>query len=250
MRTNNKPTHRPARGSMSRDSLADTALAIADRHGVEAVTLRALAAEVGVGSPMALYTYFANKDDLVAAMRERVVGRIRADRTSLTTWQALLEETARGLSRAAREHPNWIPLVFHASRHPSSFLGYADRLIGLMLKDGFAIADALRAHVCVLSFALGSVHLERTLNATAGDDPVAKRLSLLQQVVAQAPEGTYASLASVAAEIDRWSFAETFDLGVKALLAGIEAQRPPANVTTVRGGEPPRAEPARRRRGG
>lgn len=216
---------RPARGSISRDSLADTALAIADRAGLEAVTLRALASEVGVASPMALYTYFASKEDLVLAMRERMVGRMREDSTSFTTWQALLEGTARGLTREAREHPNWIPLLSHPSGPPSSLLGYADRLIELMLEDGFSLADALRAHMCVLSFALGSVGVERVLTTTAGDDVVAKRLSLLQHVVAQAPEGSYASLASVAGQIDRWSLGDTFEFGLKALLAGIESQR-------------------------
>lgn len=219
---------------------------MADRDGVEAVTLRALASEVGAASPTALYTYFASKEDLVAAMRERVVGRIRQESKSFTTWQALLQETAHGLSRAAREHPNWIQLVFHESGYRSSFLGYADRLIELMLEDGFSMADALRAHMCVLSFALGTVYLERTLTAIAGDDPIAKRLSLLQQVVAQAPEGSYASLASVAADIDRWSFDETFGFGVKALLAGIESQRLPASGSAVRGGE--RSETKRNRR--
>jgi AcrR family transcriptional regulator len=243
-----KRIHRPARGSISRDSLVDAALAIADRDGVEGVTLRALASEVGVASPMALYTYFASKEDLVVAMRERVVDRMREESKSLTTWQALLEGTAHGLSRAAREHPNWIPLVFHSSGPPSSLLGYAERLIELMLADGFSLAGALRAHMCVLSFALGSVYVERALTTTAGDDPIAKRLSLLQQVVAQAPAGSYASLASIAAQIDSWSLDETFELGLEALLTGIESQRRPASGSTARLGKSRRSDAKRRPR--
>ena len=233
MSTKKTGIHRPARGSLSRDSLADTALAIADRDGLEAVTLRALALEVGVASPMALYSYFASKEDLVVAMRERMVGRMREESKSPATWQALLEGTAHGLTRESREHPNWIPLLFHTSGPPSSLLGYADRLIELMLEDGFSLSDALRAHMCVLSFTLGSVGVERAVTTTAGDDPIASRLSLLQQVVAQAPDGSYASLASVAAQIDRWSFGETFEFGLKALLAGIESQRRPASGSTA-----------------
>jgi AcrR family transcriptional regulator len=248
MGTKKKRVKRPARGSISRDSLTDVALAIADRDGVEAVTLRALASEVGVASPMALYTYFASKEDLVVAMRERVVGQMREQSKSRGTWQALLEGTAHGLSRAAREHPNWIPLVFHPGAPPSSILVYAGRLIELMLDDDFSLADALRAHMGVLSFALGSVYVERALTTATGDDLMAKRLSLLQQVVAQAPEGRYASLASVAAQIDRWSFDETFEFGLEALLAGIESQRRPAGGSTARGAEAQRSDAERRRR--
>jgi AcrR family transcriptional regulator len=243
-----KPIHRPARGSMSRASLADAALVLADRDGVEALTLRALACEVGVASPMALYTYFASKEDLIVAMRERVVGWMREESKSTRTWRGLLEGTAHGLSRMAREHPNWIPLVFHPSGPPSSFLSYADRLIELMREDGFSVADALRAHMCVLSFALGSVYVARGLTASAGGDLVAKRLSLLQQVVAQAPEGTYANLASVAAQIDRWSFDETFEFGLEALLAGIESQRRPASGSTAGAAKPVRPVARRKHR--
>lgn len=247
MSAKKKRIQRPVRGSISRDSLADTALAIADRNGIDAVTLRALAAEVGVASPMALYTYFADKEDLVLAMRERVIDHIREQSMRLTTWRALLEGTAHGLSRAAREHPHWIPLFLHPGAPPASFLGYAERLIELMLEDGFSLPDALRAHLCVLSFAFGSVHVERALTSAAGDDLMMKRLSLLQQIVAQSPQGRYPSLASVAAQIDRWSFDESFEFGLKALLAGIEAQRRPAPVEAAREVNAVSRAPVRRR---
>jgi Tetracyclin repressor-like, C-terminal domain len=120
------------------------------------------------------------------------------------------------------------------STQPSSFLGYADRLVELMRDDGFSVADALRAHVSVLSFALGSVFLQRSLTVASGDDPLAKRLSLLQQVLARAPHGRYPSLASVASALDRWSFDDTFESGVKALLAGIESQKAPRRGATKR----------------
>ncbi|HVW27241.1 MAG TPA: TetR/AcrR family transcriptional regulator [Polyangiaceae bacterium] len=239
--------HRAVRGSISRESLADAALLIADREGFEAVTLRAIASEVGA-SAMAPYTYFANKEDLFVAMRERAFGQIRRENMSQTTWQALLEGMARGVSRSIREHPNWLPLFSQTGAPPPAALGFLDRLFELMFKDGFSFVEALRAYTCVMSFALGGVLLERTLTGGAGADLIAKRLALLQQLVAQAPAGRYASLGSVAAQIDRWSFEEAFEFGIKALLAGIESQGGPASGRTVRGADPRRREAEQKRR--
>jgi AcrR family transcriptional regulator len=229
MGSSSKRVRRPTRGALSREALAEVVLSMVDRRGLEAVTLRALAAEVGVASPMALSTCFSSKDDLVAALRERVVDRLRTERPGPTAWQALLEATAHGLARAARAHPHWLPLVFQAGAPPPSLLGYAETLIELMREDGFSLADALRAHVAVLSFALGSAWVEQGLSAAAGQAALAKRLSLLQHVVARAPAGRSASLAAVAAQFDRFSFDDTFTLGLQALLVGIEAQRRPAS---------------------
>jgi AcrR family transcriptional regulator len=53
----------------------DVAIAVADERGLDALTMRSLAAELGVG-PMAPYRHVANKDDLVGAMVDRVFEEI------------------------------------------------------------------------------------------------------------------------------------------------------------------------------
>ena len=65
---------RGARGTLNRDSVMDAALEIADRDGLDAVTIRAIAGRLSV-TPMALYTYFSDKDALFEGMRDRAVVR-------------------------------------------------------------------------------------------------------------------------------------------------------------------------------
>jgi AcrR family transcriptional regulator len=205
--------------------VADAALAIADRDGFDSVTIRAVAAEIGA-TPMALYTYFPDKDALYEGMRGRVLERVSATNISRRTWQSVLEGVARGVHRVMGEHPHWTPLLAHDSGLPPSGLAFIDGLWAVMLKEGFAIEDVLRAYGSVMSFAIGSVLFERIMMGTEGD-VIAKRLALLKELVGRAP-GQYGSLATVAAKVDRWRWDDVFELGIRSLLAGIETQCAPS----------------------
>jgi AcrR family transcriptional regulator len=218
---------RSARGRITRESVLDAALAVADRDGFDGVTIRAVATEVRA-TPMALYTYFSDKNALYEGMRERVLTRISASGISRRNWKAMLEDTARGLNRVMREHPSWTPLLVHDLGPSTSVFGFLDELMALMLKEGFAFEHAWRAYGCMVSFAAGSVLFERLM--MDGGDVVAKRLALLKKLVDSAPR-RYKSLASAAAKIDRWRWDDVFELGIRSLLAGIEAQcaRPEGN---------------------
>src|SRR5215204_12226 len=65
-------TKAAARTSLTRERLVQQALAVADAEGIDAVTIRRLATELGV-TPMALYWHFKTKDDLLAGAADRVL---------------------------------------------------------------------------------------------------------------------------------------------------------------------------------
>ncbi|OZM72760.1 GntR family transcriptional regulator [Amycolatopsis antarctica] len=88
---------RPAGGAkqaLSRDHLLRTAIAIADVEGAEAVSMRRVAAELGVGA-MSLYRHIANKDDLVTQMADLVFGETELPDPGPEGWRAKLELVAR-----------------------------------------------------------------------------------------------------------------------------------------------------------
>jgi AcrR family transcriptional regulator len=206
---------------MNRASVADAALAIADRAGFDAVTMRATAAEVGA-TPMALYAYFASKSALYAGMRERVLVRVFAACVPRGTWQSTLEGLARGLYDVIRKHPNWAPVMAHHSGPASAGLSYIDESLGLMLKDGFGFDAAAKAYLCAVGFAVGSALSEHVIMG-AGDGS-AKFLSHLKELPVRAP-GRYGNLASLAAALDGFPWDSAFEFGIRSLVAGIEAQR-------------------------
>ncbi len=138
-----------ARERLTRDRVLTAAVDLADTHGLAAVSMRRLAAELGV-VPMALYKHVADKDELVDGMLDRALAEIEPTATD-EGWRA----SVRGRVLAARvvqlRHP-WLRRVLETrtSRTPT-VLRYTDALIGLFRAGGFS--DPLTHHVM---HALGS----------------------------------------------------------------------------------------------
>lgn len=206
---------------ITREYVMDAALAIADRDGLEAVTIRALAVEVGGVTPMALYTYFADKESLYDGMRERTLARIIAT-TKQSSWQVALEDIARSIFRTLQEHPNRLPLLTRTSGVPMSAVGFFDRLFEMMLKDGFELAQILQGYSCMISFAIGMALVERTMMGSGENSLSAKRIALLRELMPRLPKERYPNLVSVASAIDQWNFADVFGFGIRSLIGGID----------------------------
>src|SRR5689334_25387975 len=74
---------------LSKATVAERALRLADEEGLEAVTIRRLAQELGV-TPMALYWHFKSKDELLLGIVDHSLSGVRADRTAGDPWQKQL----------------------------------------------------------------------------------------------------------------------------------------------------------------
>jgi AcrR family transcriptional regulator len=106
-------TNRGPRPSLSRDALAQKAVAIADAHGLEAVSMERVARELGV-TKMALYRYIRSKAELIAMMIEVAVGAV-PDLSEADGWRHQLESWARALRAAWQRHP-WLPSATMGAR--------------------------------------------------------------------------------------------------------------------------------------
>ena len=95
-----KPAH-------TRERIAETAMAIADAEGYEAVTMRRVAAELGAGT-MTLYHYVHNKDELIALMDDAMMGELLVPPDELADdWRESLAQIARRSYATFQRHP-WI----------------------------------------------------------------------------------------------------------------------------------------------
>ncbi|MCD0445444.1 TetR/AcrR family transcriptional regulator C-terminal domain-containing protein [Glycomyces sp. A-F 0318] len=135
-----------------------TAVAVADREGLESVTMRRIAAELGVG-PMSLYRHVATKEALVAQMVEEVVGPNDLPDPGPEGWRAKLELMARLQWRLARRHL-WLAravsftrplLVPSLAAHTEWALRALD---GLGLSPRTRFHEALTLHAIVTTAAL------------------------------------------------------------------------------------------------
>lgn len=141
-----------------RRRLLDSAIAIADAEGLDAVSMRRLAAELGAG-PMSLYRYVANKDELLTRMADAVFGELRLPEPGLREWRADLEWIARRQWQLCRQH-FWLPRVISFTRplpapnmmaHTEWVLRVLD---GLGLTPADRMREALTLHGLVVTSAL------------------------------------------------------------------------------------------------
>ncbi|NJC72585.1 TetR/AcrR family transcriptional regulator [Planosporangium thailandense] len=98
---------RGPRPAHSRDEIAAAAVRIADADGLDAVSMRRVAAEIG-SSTMALYNYVSHKDDLLDLMIDAVAAEYRLPNGPLGAWRPVLVALARQTRAIAHRHP-WLP---------------------------------------------------------------------------------------------------------------------------------------------
>ncbi|HSK37549.1 MAG TPA: TetR/AcrR family transcriptional regulator [Actinomycetota bacterium] len=125
------------RAPLSRERVLAAAVALADTRGVESLSMRKLAQELGV-VPMALYKHVANKDELLDGMIDVVVGEIDPPAGD-TDWKTAIRQRVLSARRALLRHP-WASQVMESRTNPTqAVLGYMDSMIGMFRAGGFSI---------------------------------------------------------------------------------------------------------------
>lgn len=87
-------------------TITSTAMAIADADGLDAVSMRAIAAKLG-RAPMSLYRHVGNREDLTELMYDAALGELKLAAVPDTGWRNSLADLARDLRRLYHRHP-WI----------------------------------------------------------------------------------------------------------------------------------------------
>ena len=129
---------KPARRvQLSRDRVLRTAVALADRGGLESLSMRTLAEELDV-VPMALYKHVANKDQLLDGMLDVVVGEIDPPVPG-SDWKRAVRERILSARRALLRHP-WAAAVLESRKNPTPVvMAYMDSMIGIFRAGGFSV---------------------------------------------------------------------------------------------------------------
>jgi AcrR family transcriptional regulator len=127
----------PPREPLTRERILRTAVAVADEGGVESLSMRRIAQELGV-VPMALYKHVTNKDEVVDGMIDVVVGEIDPP-ASGADWKTSIRERVLSARRALLRHP-WASEVIKSRTDPTpTVLEYMDSMIGMFRDGGFSI---------------------------------------------------------------------------------------------------------------
>jgi AcrR family transcriptional regulator len=132
-----QPEQARRRALLNRDRVLRAAVSLADEEGIDALSMRSLAQELGV-VPMALYKHVANKDELIDGMVDVVVGEIDPAVPD-TNWENAVRQRILSARRALLRHP-WSFRVIASRTSPTpAVLDYTDSIIGMFRAGGFSI---------------------------------------------------------------------------------------------------------------
>ncbi|MCW6006568.1 TetR/AcrR family transcriptional regulator C-terminal domain-containing protein [Micromonospora sp. CPCC 205371] len=119
------------------------AIELADRDGIESISMRKLAQELGVEA-MSLYTHVRNKADLLDGLADAVIGQIPTS-TDGADWKASLRQIVFAARGVVLRHP-WAPRAVQAQTAPGpAALHYINAVIGILREGGFSIAQTHHA---------------------------------------------------------------------------------------------------------
>jgi AcrR family transcriptional regulator len=125
------------RAPLNGERILRTAVALADRGGVEAASMRKIAQELGV-VPMALYKHVAGKDELLDGMIDVVVAEIDPPATGVD-WKTAVRQRILSARQALLRHP-WASRVMESRKEPTpTVLAYLDSMIGMFRAGGFSM---------------------------------------------------------------------------------------------------------------
>jgi AcrR family transcriptional regulator len=222
---------RAARGpapSLTRAEITTAAIKLADTHGIEALSMRTLAAELGVGAA-SLYRYVARKDELIDLMVDAVMGNdlqfeIRGD------WREDLRSYAQGLRAMMLRHP-WmtVPSAGLRSLGPNTARLY-EQVLSAIDGLGLGIDEMLVMGETLDAFVRGRV-LEELSEQEAvrrsGLDQEQWMQTQLTYITSLRESGRYPLVARVFdAPLDPDRLEHGFDLGLERVLDGLATMLP------------------------
>lgn len=212
MSTTRKPGPQPR---YTRELVAERALAIMDADGPGGLTMRRLAADLGM-STMALYRYFPHREALIDAAVEVAAPEVTLPEPGAAPWKEQLADLARQLYQAGVRHPAIARERFIRPLQSPSAMKVTDRAIALLLQAGLAKRDAVAAFKSLLIHTFGAAAI------TAGESNRAVRRSASHTHHA-IPADLLPAMAHVAAELDAaLGSDDAFELGLIMLLDGVE----------------------------
>ena len=222
-----EPPERPAPSPLSRERIVRAAITLADADGLDAVSLRKVAAALDAG-PMRLYRYVDTKDELLELMVDAVYAELPAPAGE--TWDAVLRSIATGTRDAALRHEWFADLLGSRPRFGPAALAHTEASLSALRATGLGDLDAMSGALEALSlYLVGAVRkeiTERRAERATGLDRHEFQRATGPYLTRMFATGKYPVLAEWVHDARHRKAAEIFDLGLTYLLEGIRTQLP------------------------
>jgi len=210
------------RSRLTRTAVVERALQLADAEGLDALTIRKLAQELGV-TPMALYWHFRSKDELLEGLAERVWAEFGVDIDGAAAWPAQLRGLLESLLRVLRAHPAAPQLLLQTEKQGEHALRASEVTLQVLREAGFDPRYASEITRSAFWTGITLVMSEPGITLLAPDER--EEMQRRKRVVlASLPTAVFPRLVECALPMTACDEPEFhYELGVSVFIAGVEA---------------------------
>lgn len=210
----------PSPSRLSRDKILAKAIGLADREGLDALTMRRLGQALGVEA-MSLYKHVANKDAILDGLLERVLAEVELP-TPGGDWEAELRRAAVSMHDALARHPWACGLVMAPASSPNALgarIHYIEALLRTLREAGFTPTQAYYGYHALDSHAVGFTMWEL---GHAVPDPDS---AVVEQLMQEIESGAYPYLLEHASQHDIDHPRTSFEFGLDLIFDGLREMR-------------------------
>ena len=210
-----------------------TAVALAARDGIDALSMRKLADELGAGA-MSLYHYVPNKEELLDGMVDIVFGEIEPPPTGIE-WRAAMRQRAISTRETLNRH-RWAVGLMESRETPGlASLRLHDAVLGCLREGGFSIEMAIQAYSVLDAYIYGFALQEKTVPFESAEESAAvaeEQTREFAELAAERQMGTLADEFPYLAEVVAghvakvgYDFGQAFEYGLDLILDALERRR-------------------------
>lgn len=203
----------PRPRSLTEAQIATAALTVIDRDGLAALTMRAVAKELGMGT-MSLYRYVDDRAQLEGLVVEQVLGAVDTTPPAGSSWRERVATMVQRVRAAVAAHPEVVPLTLTHRQSSPSTLRWAETVLGILTEAGIRGERRVIALRSLLSYLIGAIQLEH-LGPLSGAGT--RRIAAL-------PPEDFPLMAETGRLAAKVTADEEFRAGLAVLLNGLESE--------------------------
>jgi AcrR family transcriptional regulator len=210
------------RTPLTRERVLRAAVRLADKGGLEALSMRRLGQELRVEA-MSLYKHVVNKDDILDGVVDAVFSEIGLPPDG-SDWRTAMRDRAISARQVLLRHPWAIGLLDSRRNAGPATIRHHDAVIGSLRKGGFSIDMAAHAFSLLDSYIYGFVLQETSLPFRTPEELTALAASILPE----APTTEFPYFTEMATEYalrPGYSYAKEFEFGLDLILDGLERRQ-------------------------
>jgi TetR/AcrR family transcriptional regulator, tetracycline repressor protein len=220
------------RPRLSKQSVIDRGLALADASGLDKLTIRRLAQDLGV-TPMALYWHFRSKEELLTGLADQVWGEIDTDVDPSKAWPEQLRGLLASLVNVLRAHPSASQLLLEMEKRSEPAMRATEVTLAVLRGAGFDPKHASAIARNTLWTGLMLVMSEPGTKPGMTEEDKAEHLRRDRVRLATLPAARYPHVIESAAELTACDPEFHYRFGIDLFIAGVEAAAAASDTTAA-----------------